>query len=379
MNFKKKPRFSPTLCVTHKCNLDCIYCYQEHDSNMRMSFDTAKKCIDWIFDNVPSDMSGVEIGFIGGEPLLEFQLIRNIVEYTCSKEVTEEYIFYATTNGTVLNDEMKEWFTKHKDCFVLGLSLDGMPDTHNYNRSNSFSKIDISFFIRTWPKQGIKMTLSDYSLNHLAENIKYVHSLGFKEIGGVNLFEGSFDWSSEKFIKLLIPQLEALVDFYVESDHLPVDQMLNRKLELCELPERSKQKWCGIGTGAIFFDVDGTSRPCPFITPMTFNNEELEKICKYDFNELGKFIDDDCFNSCYIYPVCPQCAGANYLTQKTFKIRDKSKCRIQKLITLYAADLEAKRIVKNPKAYDDNRLFYLINAIKKIKKIYLPEFVEYYK
>ncbi len=378
MSGKNETRFSPTICVTHNCNLDCIYCYQKHDTNNKMSLDTAKKCIDWIFDNVPKDMSGVEIGFIGGEPMLEFDLIKKVIEYTQEKKPNEEYIFYATTNGTVLTDEMKKWLVEHKEVFVLGLSLDGKPDTHNYNRSNSFDDIDKDFFVKTWPCQGIKMTLSEYSLEHLAENIKYVHSLGFCEIGGVNLFEGEFDWGDEKYIKMIIPQLEELVNFYVENDNLRLDQMMNRKLEICEEKNRMKKKWCGIGTGAIFFDVDGTRRPCPFVTPMTFKDDELEEICSFDYNKTEDFIDDNCFNNCYMYPVCPYCAGSNYLTQKTFKLRDKSRCKIQKLITLYSADLQAKRLIKNPDKYDEATKYNLINAIQKVKELYLNEFKEYF-
>lgn len=378
MSGKNKTRFSPTICVTHNCNLDCIYCYQEHDTNNRMTIDTAKKCIDWIFENVPDDMSGVEIGFIGGEPMLEFELIKSIIEYTQEKKTSEEYIFYATTNGTVLNDDMKAWLVENKDIFVLGLSLDGAPETHNHNRNNSFDKIDIDFFAKTWPYQGIKMTLSEYSLQHLAKNVKYAHSLGFCEIDGVNLFEGEFDWGDEKYIKMLIPQLEELVKFYVENDNLRLDQMMNRKLEMCEGKNRSKKKWCGIGNGAIFFDVDGTRRPCPFVTPMTFEEKALEEICSYDYGKTEDFIDDYCFDNCYIYPVCPHCAGANYLTQKTFKVRDKSKCKIQKLITLYSADLQAKRIIKNPDKYDEATKYNLINAIQKIKELYLDELLGYF-
>lgn len=378
MSEKNKTRFSPTICVTHNCNLDCVYCYQVHDTDNRMSLDTAKECIDWIFDNIPADMSGVEIGFIGGEPLLEFDLIKNVIEYTQKKDPREEYIFYATTNGTVLTDKMKEWLVAHKEIFVLGLSLDGLPNTHNHNRSDSFDKIDIDFFVKTWPCQGIKMTLSEYSIEHLAENIKYSHSAGFCEIGGVNLFEGEFDWGDEKYIKMIIPQLEELVDFYVENNNLRLDQMMNRKLEMCEDKNRTKKKWCGIGTGAIFFDVDGTRRPCPFVTPMTFEGEDLEKICSCDYSKTEDFIDDYCFNDCYMYPVCPHCAGANYLTQKTFKVRDKSKCKVQKLITLYSADLQAKRIVKNPEKYDEATKYNLINAIQKIKELYIDEFAEYF-
>lgn len=369
-----KPRFSPTICLTHDCNLDCIYCYQNHDSSAKMNIETAKKTIDWIFDNIPSNMSEIEIGFIGGEPLLEFELIKQIVYYTCSKPKNEKYIFYATTNGTMLTDDMKKWFIEHKECFVLGLSLDGARDTHNYNRSNSFDKIDLKFFQQNWPNQGIKMTLSEYSLNHLAENIKYVYSIGFKEIGGVNLFEGTFDWSSDEYIRILIPQLAELVEFYVKNDSISLDQMLNKRLDMCELKNNKIQKWCGIGDGAVFFDFDGKKYPCPFVTPMTFDDSELKTIMAHDFWDIDNFIDKECCENCYIFPICPNCSGANYLNGKTFNVRDKSKCRIQKLITIFVADLQAKRIIKNPQIYNDNRLSATINSIKKIRTLYLPEF-----
>jgi len=342
-----------------------------------MTFETACKSIDWIFSNIPSDMSGVEISFIGGEPLIEFDLIKRVYEYTYEKYPNESYIFYATTNGALLDNEMKSWFLAHKDSFVMGLSLDGTPDTHNYNRSNSYDKIDIDFFKNTWPDQGVKMTISEYSLSNLADNVIYIHNLGFKEIDGVNLFEGEFDWNDERFVKGIIPQLSKLVDFYVEHDDLMVDQMLGRRIDMCEEPNRSKRKWCGIGTGTIFFDTDGTRRPCPFVTPMTFGDDELTDIMKTNFEDQAVFVDDGCFNDCYIYPVCPMCPGANYLVKKTFSERDKSKCRMQKLITLYAADLQARRLLKNPNSVPENRIYRTIESIKKIREKFLPEFEEY--
>lgn len=376
-DIKKGNRFSPSLCVTHSCNLDCIYCYQTHDGNNRMSFETACESIDWIFAHIPYDMNGVELSFIGGEPLIEFDLIKKIYNYTLTKYSNEPFIFYATTNGVLLNDEMKEWFSEHRNNFVLGLSLDGIPDTHNHNRSNSYYKIDFDFFKNTWSNQGVKMTISEYSLKSLADNVIHIHNLGFKEIDGVNLFEGDFDWSNEKYIRIIIPQLRKLVDFYVEHDDLMVDQMLGRRIDMCEEPNRPKRKWCGIGTGTIFFDTDGTRRPCPFVTPMTFSNEELENIMKTDFEDQAVFVDDDCFNNCYIYPVCPMCPGANYLVKKTFTERDKSKCRLQKLITLYCADLQARRLLKNPHTIPADQIYNTIEAIKKIREKLLPEFEEY--
>ena len=376
-DIKKGKRFSPSLCVTHLCNLNCIYCYQKHDGVNRMTFETAKNCVDWIFSHVPEDMYGVELSFIGGEPLLEFDLEKELFEYCEKSHSNYPYIFYATTNGTLLDDKKKDWFSKHKDKFVLGLSLDGMPDTHNHNRSNSYIQIDPQFFINTWPDQGIKMTISDYSLLNLADNIIYLHKLGFKEIDGVNLFEGTFDWSDEKYIRLIIPQLKKLVDFYVEHDELQLDQMLGRQIDMCEEENKVKRKWCGIGTGALFFDTDGKQYPCPFTTPMTFSQDKINDILKTDFHDTNTFVDDDCFNNCYIYPVCPHCPGANYLVKGTFKNRDRSKCRMQKLITLFSADLLGRRIIKNRNCIPANRIFNTIVAITKIKENILPELKEY--
>ena len=374
----KLNRFSPSLCVTHDCNLNCVYCYQKHDVASKMTLDTAKSIIDWIFANVPESAEGIGIDFIGGEPLLEFDLLKEIVAYTCSCKREQRYTFFATTNGTVMTSEMKAWFTAHKDCFVLGLSLDGTRDTHNYNRCNSFDDIDIEFFLKNWPDQGIKMTLSEFSLSRLTENIKFLHSLGFKNIRGVNLAEGNFDWSEDRYIKVLAPQLKELVEFYLDNDALVLNQMFDKHINYCEAKERERRKWCGIGVGCPFFDVDGKMYPCAFITPMTFTQKELSEIMSADFTNDGSFIDDDCFTNCYIYPICPTCCGANYLNNKTFKERDKRRCRIQKLVSLFIADLYAKKIVREPKAFDDNTLYHTIEAIKKIRELYLSEFKEYF-
>lgn len=375
---KKKLRFLPTICVTHNCNLDCVYCYQKHDTKSRMSLSVGKECFDYIFNNIPDYATdGVELGFIGGEPLLEFELIKNLYEYSHEKYSDINQIFYATTNGTVLTDEMKAWITEHRESFVLGLSLDGTRECHNINRSNSFDKIDINFFLKNWPNQGVKMTISEYSLPHLADNIKFLHSLGFKNIRGVNLAEGDFHWDDDKYIKFIIPQLAELVDFYLKHENLNIDQMFDKSIEHCEAKERQKKKWCGIGTGCPFFDVDGKRYPCSFISPMTFQPEDISKILATDFSNDEAFVDDECFNTCYIYPMCPTCSGANYKKNGTFKVRDKSRCRIQKLITLFVADLQAKKIAKNPKIYDEKTLYYKIEAIKNIRSKFLHEFKDY--
>ena len=110
---------------------------------------------------------------------------------------------------------------------------------------------------------------------------------------------------------------------------------------------------------------------------MTFSEDELAEIVASDFTDEKLFVDDKCFEECYLYPLCPTCAGANYQTNKSFGEKNKIHCKTQKLIALFAADLQAKKISKNPDLYDELTTYYTIEAIEKIKKLYYDEFKGY--
>jgi radical SAM protein with 4Fe4S-binding SPASM domain len=209
------------------------------------------------------------------------------------------------------------------------------------------------------PGQGVKMTLSEFSLRNLAKDIKYIHLLGFDNIGGVDLAEGDFDWNKEDYMRILAPQLKELVTYYLETG-IRLDQLLDRSLDLCEAQNKFRKKRCGIGTGTLFFDIDGTIYPCTFITPMTFSQEEIENVIHTDFSNNDNFLDEECFNNCYIYPVCPTCSGSNYMVNKTFEERNKNKCRLQKLVVLFIADLQGKMLLKNLRPMEASKKYYTI-------------------
>ena len=342
-----------------------------------MTPEIAVNSINWILDHVPENTERIDFILSGGEPLLEFELIKEIFDYVRGRKISIPYIFMASTNGTILTDEMKTWFTKYRDIFRLVLCLDGNKETHNINRDNSFDKIDIDFFVRNWPNQGIKVTISEYTLGHFAENIKFLHSAGFKSIEGVNFAENGTNWDREENIKILIPQLKELADFYLSNEEYHLNQMFDRRIDCCETNSKEYKKWCNIGTGTPFFDIDGSIYPCSFVTPMSFNKDELHNILQTDFTDDRNFTDDECINECYIYPICPTCAAANYRMNKSFKKRNKSKCRMQKLITLHIADYQARKIRRKPIDYDKAVLYFTIEAIKKIRDLYLDDFKEY--
>ena len=125
-----------TLEVTEACNLRCRYCiYNESHNdfhgytNKMMSFDTAKKAIDYAF---PRTGENFYVAFYGGEPLLNYELIHKCIEYTNSIVGNKNHGFSLTTNATLITKEIAEYFAKN-DVVVL-VSLDGPEDIHNENR-----------------------------------------------------------------------------------------------------------------------------------------------------------------------------------------------------------------------------------------------------
>ena len=380
----KTPKWiSPTVCVTHACQLSCVYCYEtKKDTHSRLEYDKAIEIIDKIFATAAEDVDGIEVCFIGGEPLLEYDLIKRIVEHYNQPEYkpSKQFIFSATTNGALLNAEMKKWFQANKDKIILCLSLDGAKETQDHNRPNSFDKIDFDFFVRNYPNQGVKMTLSDFSLPRLSDNVFYIHSLGFKKITGVNLYEGDFDFGDEKYISILVPELKKLVDFYSKPENADLyNQMFDKRLELAQSKSRRHRKNCGIGSQAVtFYDVDGQTYPCVMCTPMTMSEEQLSVLKGTDFLDDSIFADNSCNESCYIYPICSNCSGSNFRINNCFNIRDYSKCKIKKLEALFCAELMARKIAANPKVCEnDTVLYHTIQAIKEIKRQYYPVFSKY--
>lgn len=125
------------LQVTQSCNLRCKYCSYSgnydnrvHD-NRRMSRETAFRAIDFLFAH-SVDRDRVSLGFYGGEPLLELNLIKECVEYAKKKSVGKELMFNMTSNATLITDDVLEYL--YDNNFSLTISLDGDRHAHNKNR-----------------------------------------------------------------------------------------------------------------------------------------------------------------------------------------------------------------------------------------------------
>ncbi len=327
-----------TLVITEKCDLSCIYCYEHEKTARQMSFETAKSIID--AEIKISSKYDLMFDFFGGEPFLNFNLIKEIVDYVCEK-YGNNYHFFATTNGTQIHGEIKEWLTKNKDIFTVGLSFDGNKEAQNINRSNSFNKIDLDFFANTYPEQPVKMTVSELSLPYFSDSVIFLHEKGFKVACNLAFM---VDWMNPQNSTILQQQLEFLIDYYVKNPDIPRCTMLDFNIALLAHPTTKSDyvyKYCGCGTNMRVYSIDKKCYPCQLFAPVSAGDKAIESC---DFN-VGRKIpkenySSDC-NECYYSRICPMCLGSNYLsTGNMYKI-DKGRCELSKVIFRANAKLKA--------------------------------------
>ena len=127
-----------TLEVTQKCNLRCKYCiyHPEHPSfrefgHRDMDWDMAKRAIDLLYEH-SAMQDTVYVGFYGGEPLMNYSLVRNSVSYAKERFQGKAIVFSMTTNGTLITKEIAEYLAENN--FALTLSVDGPEEIHDQNR-----------------------------------------------------------------------------------------------------------------------------------------------------------------------------------------------------------------------------------------------------
>ncbi len=139
MDFKKRQTVVKALClhIAHDCNLACKYCFAEegeyHGRRALMSFEVGKKALDFLIANSGSRRN-LEVDFFGGEPLMNWEVVKQLVEYGRSQEelYNKKFRFTLTTNGVLLNDGIMDFCNREMSNVVL--SLDGRQDVNDRMR-----------------------------------------------------------------------------------------------------------------------------------------------------------------------------------------------------------------------------------------------------
>lgn len=250
---KQRKTVVKALClhIAHDCNLACKYCFAEegeyHGRRALMSFEVGKKALDFLIAN-SGNRRNLEVDFFGGEPLMNWQVVKDLVAYGREQEKIHDknFRFTITTNGVLLNDEIQEFVNKEMDNVVL--SLDGRQEVNDYMRPFRNGKGSYDLIVpkfqklaesRDQQKYYVRGTFTRENLD-FSKDVLHFADLGFEQIS-------------------IEPVVGEDTDFYsIQKEHLP--QIFEEYDILAkELIKREKE---GRGVNFFHFMIDLDGGPC---------------------------------------------------------------------------------------------------------------------
>lgn len=353
------------IILTHSCNLNCVYCYEHNKTSQSktINFEIVKSIIEEEIKKNYQTYKSLVIHFMGGEPLLRFDIIKDICEWIESKIWPINVILSATTNGTLI-PKYKEWFRDHRDIFKIVLSIDGNKSMQDINRSNSSYLIDLDFFISTWPDSKIKMTISPYTVNNVSEGVIYFHKKGVKNIEANLALGPSIKWTNNH-VEQYRKELRKLISFYLSNpDYIPVS-MLNIDVSRI-VSSVDWRKRCSCGEDFVCYDVDGKVYPCHLFTSITLNSNEINQYrdLNVDFKDRSFFGNNKC-EKCIIRNCCPRCPGMNYLYTGTLNTPPSIFCIISQIEFLSTCTLLNNKILLKQNIPNKEMVTDILHIIKK--------------
>ncbi|HOA18860.1 MAG TPA: thioether cross-link-forming SCIFF peptide maturase [Sedimentibacter sp.] len=266
------------LNMTHDCNLRCEYCFASQGTyngeKAFLSFETGKKAFDYLVKN-SGNRKNLEVDFFGGEPLMNFDVIKKLVDYgrSLEKEYNKHFRFTVTTNGVLLDEEKMDYINENMDNVVL--SIDGRKETNDrmrktINKKGSYDLI-VDNYKRFISKRGSKdyFARGTYTSNNLdfSEDVKHMRELGFDKIS----VEPVVAKDEEKYalkkehVDILKKEYEKLAEYYIES-YKSKDrrfQFFHFNIELEGGPCIYKRSiGCGAGTEYVAVTPSGDLYPC---------------------------------------------------------------------------------------------------------------------
>lgn len=176
---------SLNVILTAECNLRCSYCYQNAKKPLSMPWETLRAALDMARR---SDQHEVGVYFLGGEPLLEFPLMRRAVEYLEKDRAAGKHFHYGiSTNGTLLTDEICAFLDAHR--FETQISFDGVSELQESRGRGTFAVLDrlldrLRDFYASFYRWNVKttVTMGPRGVPHLADSIEYFLSKGIQRI-----------------------------------------------------------------------------------------------------------------------------------------------------------------------------------------------------
>lgn len=351
--------YTVTFIMTEDCNLRCKYCYQVHKNDKgNMTFDIAKRTVDYLLDNQKLFAADAVIwDFIGGEPLLEIDLIDKICDYIKLESYkrkhkwSKKYRFSIGTNGILYDDpKVRRWLLKNKENCSVAMTIDGTKEKHDMQRvykDGKGSYEDVLKGVMLWKNDFgngnafTKVTFGHDDIGLLSDSIIHLWNIGLKSIPANIVFEDVWeDGDDEIYYKELVKLADYMIehDMWLDHDTSLFTQNLGYPLR----EEDLYNNYCGTG---LMLTVDGKGNFYPCLRYMDFSLNDKEPIMIGNVNEginpekLRPFLslstkaqsDEECLD-CPISQGCSWCQGNNYdeSGENTIFYRSKNICNMHK-------------------------------------------------
>ena len=313
------------LHVAHDCNLKCRYCFAEegeyHGKRSLMSAEVGKKAIDFIIAN-SGKRRNLEVDFFGGEPLMNFDVVKEIVEYGREQEKLHDknFRFTITTNGILLDDEKQKYINENMHNVVL--SLDGRKEVNDYMRPRAGGQGSYDIIVPKFQKLAESRNQTDYYLrgtfthNNLDFSKDVFHiadDLGFKQVSVEPVVaEATESYAiTEDDLDTIFKEYEKLAEqLYIRHKTGEKDfNFFHFMVDLTGGPCIAKRlSGCGSGTEYLAVTPEGDLYPCH-----QFVGQEEYKIGSV-YNGIENTAIREEFANCNVYtkPDCKKCWAKFY-------------------------------------------------------------------
>ena len=358
------------LHIAHTCNLNCSYCFASqgkyHGDRAVMSFEVGKQALDFLVEN-SGTRHNLEVDFFGGEPLMNFDVVKQLVAYARSieKEKGKNFRFTLTTNGILIDDDVIDFANREMSNVVL--SLDGRKEIHDrfrvdYAGNGSFDRI-VPKFQKLVEARGGKGYYMRGTFTHanpdFLEDIKTMLDLGFTELSmePVVCAKGDPSELTEDDQKIVMEQYEKLAELMLERDRegRPFT-FYHYMIDLTGGPCIYKRiSGCGSGTEYMAVTPWGDLYPChQFVGDEKFRlgdvwhgveNKECQK-CFFDCNVYARKECRDCWARLYCSGGCA--ANAYHATGSVTGVYEDG-CK------LFRKRMECAIMVAIARAFGDNK------------------------
>lgn len=350
-------KYTEDLClvVTERCNLHCVYCQSDKSFKRTMTWECAKHHIDTFLTT--SETECPSITFMGGEPFMAFELIKDCVAYIAAAYPNRSISYTIVTNGTLVHGVIQDWIAEHGDIVQVVLSLDGLGEEHNINRCQSLSNIDIDFF-RHLRKPIANTVFTPETIGKMAETTIQLHQQGFFVKGFIA--DGEL-WNNDH-IGIIAGQLMKLITYYSENPDIAPMSLLGQSLFY--LSSEQPVRRCGTERfEEISISADGQQWACHRCSP--FENHGTWKIPeKYLGLTNARHLLEGC-DSCFLEKICNACPASNAAI-KDDKEMAQTMCDIRKLLfkanAYFALSMLASEID-----------YVALRTLTNVKKLHLAE------